>query len=415
MKYILTVFFAFLALVASAQRITIDLPHFAGKEYVWFVCVGDQLDTIARGTLDGKGQTVLTIPPAYKGWQGMSHCLLTEGGGLELILNGEGDFIAGCAVAAPTLEDIYYVGSPENSFLLRRYTEQQRLLNKVSAITATMREYTPQEPLYETLSKEKEVLEKRFAALQRETAASPLYAAQVRQMNDYYNGIGSRLDVTEEEFIEEQRRYVREVLDFGALWNSGLWKFLFATWMSIEAKLGDEVLLADGKAILTRIKDEDIYKTVLKKMTMLFHQYSKEGLLVQMGVDDLLAPGQKAPKLYLPDNTTIVPVNSLVFFYESSCGNCENELLRLRGHYEILQDKSIRVITVSADTDVATYMKNADAFPWQQKLCDYKGVEGVNFKNYEIIGTPMAFLIDKSGIIAGRYAQMSELIEEVNN
>jgi hypothetical protein len=305
-------------------------------------------------------------------------------------------------VAEPALNDIHYIGSPENAFLLEQYIQQQRLMNKASAISAAVWEYTPQESLYEALFNEKQALEKRFAELQNTIAKSPLYAARVRQMSDYCGGIGSRLDLTENEFREEQRHYVRDVLDFEQLWNSGLWKMLFANWIGIEATLGDEMLLEDSKAILARLQDEDIRGTVLKKMVLLFHQYGKEGLVTQLGIEDLLAPGHKAPKLYLPDNTYIIPFNSVVIFYESDCNNCENELIQLRGNYPIFQERNIRIISVSADTEDAAYRKNADLFPWQQKICDFKGFEGVNFKNYAIMATPMIFMIDKEGNMKGR-------------
>ena len=413
MKYVITSFLVLWVAAVSAQRITIDLPHFAGKEYVWFLCNGDGQDTLSRGKLDAKGRTVLTVPAAYKGWKGMSNCLLTEGGGLDIILNGEGDFTAGCAVAAPTMNDIYYINSPENTFLIQQYIKQQKLMSKVEGISSAVWAYTPDEPLYKTLSEEKERLETAFAALQKETAESPLYAARLRQMQDYCSGIGSRLNMTETEFKEEQRRYVREALDFKYLWYSGMWKTLFANWMGLEATFGDEALMEDVSGIMSRYtKQEEIYDICLKKIVMMFHQYGKEGLLAQIGIDDVFAPGHQAPKIYLSDNTALVPLNSLVFFYESDCNNCQNELLQLRGNYSLLQEKNIRVISVSADTDEVVYRTNADLFPWQQKICDYKGFSGVNFKNYGIIGTPMIFLIDRTGTISGRYAQIHEVMND---
>jgi len=411
MKHLLINLFILLALPAAAQKITIDLPHFAGKEYVWLLFNGDKTDTIARGALDANGQTVLTVPPAYGNRRGISNCLLTGGGGLEIILNGGNDFTAGCAVAQPTINDIYYTGSEENAFLLEQYKRQQGLLNKASIITAAMQAYTPRDKLYKPLSNEKKSLEKQFAGLQRQTAGSPLYAARVRQMSDFCNGVGSRLDLTEKEMIEEQRRYVRDSLDFGQLWNSGLWKALFSRWMSLETGQGDSILTADGKAILAREQDINMFANLSKKMVSLFNQYGKEGLLAQLfNTEDILSPGHPAPKLFLPDGTSIAPLNSLVIFFESDCGNCQNELLQLRGNYPVLQGKNIQVISVAADIDEASYKKVADTFPWQQKICDYKGFEGVNFRNYAVVGTPTIYVIDGNGTITGRYARLADFI-----
>ena len=416
-KYFLTSLFALCtAVFSSAQKITIELPPFAGKEYVWFMCDGEKRDTVARGVLDTKGQAVLTVPPAYENWQGMSNCLLAEGGGLEIILNGEKDFTAACAVSEPTINDIYYPGSKENGFLLGQYKRQLNLLNKAGAIASAMREYMPEEPFRKVLTKEKKVLEKRFAELQKQTGESPLYAARLRQISDFCNGIGSRLDLTEKEFNEEQRRYVREVLDFGQLWNSGLWRPFFARWIDFETALGDSILVVDSKAILARVQSGDMREALLRKMILLFNQYGKENLLTQVEPGralSLLLPGDQAPKLYLSDSSYIVPLNSLVIFYESDCGSCENELLQLRGNYPLFREKNIRVISVSADRDDEIYRKNADTFPWQQKLCDYKGFEGVNFRNYAVVGTPTIYVIDDKGTITGRYAQLADCLDKI--
>ena len=412
MKQFFTNLFMLLALPAAAQKITINLPHFADKEYVWVTFNGEKADTIARGALDAKGQTVLTVPPAYENRPRMSNCLLTGGGGMEIILNGGNDFTGGCNVAQPTINDIYYTSSEENTFLLEQYKRQGGLLNKASIIAAAMQAYTPRDKFYKALSNEKKTIEKQFAGLQRQTAESPLYAARVRQMSDFCTGIGSRLDLTEKEMIEEQRRYVRETLDFGQLWNSGLWKALFSRWMSLETGQSDSILTADSKAILAREQDKDMFANLSKKMVTLFNQYGKEGLLAELfNTEDMLSPGHQAPKLYLPDSTSITPLNSLVIFYESDCGNCQNELLQLSGNYPVLQERNIRVISVAADMDEASFKKAADSFPWQQKLCDYKGFEGVNFRNYAVVGTPTIYVIDGNGTITGRYARLADYLK----
>jgi len=400
------------ALASPAQNITIDLSHFAGKEYVWIISNGEKLDTIAQGALDTNGKTVLTVPPAYNNWRGMSSFLLASGGGLELILNGEGDFTVGCAVETPTINDIYYTNSKENSFLLEQNKQQQGLLNKAGVIAAAMQAYTPKDQIYKTLLKEKKVLEKNYAGLQQQIAASPLLAAQIKQMENFCNGMGSRLDLTQKEMMDEARQYVREVVDFNQLWNSGMWKPFLSQWMNLEmAQKNDSILLADSHAILTREQNSDIRQTLVKKMTLLFNQYGKENLLTQLGMNDLLAPGNQAPLLFLPDSTVMMPTSSLVIFFESDCGNCVNELTQLKGNYSVLQERKIRVISVAADTDEEGYKQFAATFPWKQKICDFKGFEGVNFKNYAVVGTPTIFVIDDNGIITGRYARLADYLK----
>ena len=410
--FFLTLFFAIIATAAPAQRITIDLPYFAGKSYEWIASEGEKIDTLAGGALDAAGKAVLTVPQEYEGRPVMSNFILTDGGGLDIILNGEGDFTAGSEAEHPDENDIYYAGSKENSFYLEYYQLQPVLLNKAGVMTAAANAYKPGEPLHQVFADEKTALENRFEDFQRQSAESPLYAGRIRQISDYINGIDSRIGLTPEESMAEQRRYVREVLDFSDLWNSGMWKTLLTRWMSVEAAQGDSALLADARTIFSRVKDGEIKAGLSKRFITLFHQYGKEALLMQLsGKEDFLSPGHEAPKLYLPDGTHIVPFNSLVIFFESGCNNCENELLRLRGNYSILQDKNIRVISVSADADEQVYKKTAAVFPWQLKLCDYKGFDGINFKNFAVYGTPTIYVIDGKGVITGRYAQLEEFLD----
>jgi len=399
------------ALASPAQKITIDLPHFAGKEYSWILSNGEKLDTIARGALDTNGQAVLTVPPAYSNWWGMSSFLLTSGGGLELILNGEGDFTAGCAVETPTINDIYYTNSKENSFLLEQNKQQQKLLNKVGVIASAMQTYTSKDKLYKSLLEEKKALEKEYARQQQQIAASPLLAARIRQMWNFCNGIGSRLNLTEKETMDESRQYARDVLDFSQLWTSGMWKPFFSQWMNLEmAQKSDSILTADSYAILARESNGDVHGALTKKMVLLFNQYGKENLLLPLGIEDLLLAGSQAPILILPDSTVMMPTNSLVIFYEGDCGNCVNELTQLKDNYPVLQERKIRVISISADTDEAFYKQIADTFPWEQKLCDFKGFAGVNFKNYAVVGAPTIFVIDGNGKITGRYAHLADYL-----
>ncbi len=134
-----------------------------------------------------------------------------------------------------------------------------------------------------------------------------------------------------------------------------------------------------------------------------------------------LQPGQPAPNLvgaeyFLPKNETgtraqniapqQAPQRRLIIFYESGCNNCENEMRQLIGNYSILQERGYDVISISADNDQTVYECHSRDFPWPEKLCDFKGFEGENFKNYGVIGTPTIYVIDEKGIIKGKYARL---------
>ena len=136
----------------------------------------------------------------------------------------------------------------------------------------------------------------------------------------------------------------------------------------------------------------------------------KDSLNLQLGKEDLLT-GHSAPTLRF-GSATITPVNSLVIFYDSGCSSCENELLtQLQAKYAVLQGQGLRVITIAGDTDEAAYLKSAAPLPWQDKYCDYKGFSSENFVNYQIFGTPTTFVVDKDGIITGRYVLLKDALD----
>lgn len=77
--------------------------------------------------------------------------------------------------------------------------------------------------------------------------------------------------------------------------------------------------------------------------------------------------GMKAPDLVITrhvgkiedqnDNNTVVATEkldakySLLVFYKSGCGPCEETMQGLQGNYKDLSAKDIRIITISSDTD----------------------------------------------------------------
>jgi hypothetical protein len=394
-------------------KVWINLPHFANKPYVFYLMQGDSQDTIRRGALDKDGKTVLTIPEQYKTFVGMSKWMIVGEGGLEIILNHENEFTVSCTEALPDINNIYYIGTAENIFLFEQYKKQGKILDRAGAIERSSQLYdSPEESLYQPLKTERSRLYKQFADLQSETARSPLYSARVREMSNFLIGLGSRLDMTEDEVIREHREFVLSKINFRQLYNSGLWNDVLDRWTGMETGLGDSLLVADSRTMLARCTDQELHPKLVNKLIVLYNKYGKENLLSQLGVENLIAPGHYAPKLRLK-SAYITPVESLVIFYESGCSNCENELIQLRANYRILQERGLRVISVAADPNEEIYRNNAALFPWPDTYCDYKGFSGENFTNYQVVGTPTIFVVDKAGMITGRYAQLAEYLDEV--
>jgi len=349
-------------------KVHINLPHFAGKPYVFYLMQGDRQDTIQSGALDEEGKTVLMLPDRYKTFVGMSKFMIVREGGLEIVLNREPEFTISCTEAQPNINNIHYIGTPENSFLFEQYQKQGKILEKAGAVEGTLQLYnSPQDSLYRLLKVEQNRLQNQYERLQKETAQSPLYVARIREMGDFLRGLGSRLNRTEKEMQQEQREFILSKVDFRQLYSSGLWNEVLSQWVGMTTGLGDSTLLADSRTALNRCTDKDLHGKLLGKLVLYYNKYGKENLLSQLGVDDSLTSGHLAPKLHL-DSITLTPLNSLVIFYETGCGSCEKELMQLRANYPVLQARGIRVISISADIDKETFRKSADLFPWTDKF-----------------------------------------------
>jgi len=102
---------------------------------------------------------------------------------------------------------------------------------------------------------------------------------------------------------------------------------------------------------------------------------------------------------------------AVLFFFESDCYHCRRELDDVIRNYNEIRAKGYRVISIAADVDRESYENTSVAFIWDRadSLCDFKGFDGENFRNYGVIGTPTIFVVDKDGVIMGRYARVMEM------
>lgn len=101
---------------------------------------------------------------------------------------------------------------------------------------------------------------------------------------------------------------------------------------------------------------------------------------------------------------------TLLIFYQSGCGPCEDLMQQLPGNYELLKKRGFRIITISADESEQVFKNTSNSYPWADKYCDYKGNKGVNFKNYAVLGTPTIYVIDKTGKIEAKLATMQDIL-----
>ncbi|MEY8686077.1 peroxiredoxin family protein [Bacteroides sp. AN502(2024)] len=117
--------------------------------------------------------------------------------------------------------------------------------------------------------------------------------------------------------------------------------------------------------------------------------------------------GKKAPRLSRTDPSVPGGVTLLVF-YRTDCETCESVLRDLRGFYPTLQERNVRIVSISCDKDQSVFSSRAAAFPWATKWHDSRGFYSPDFEAYGVTVTPTLVLVNPDGRVAGSYGTLKE-------
>jgi thiol-disulfide isomerase/thioredoxin len=387
----------------------------------------------------------LSIPKEYAGYKGMAQWYLTHsktGGGLDLILNNE-NFSVTCLDSVPTSESIVYKGTTENTFGKTNYLQQQKLFEKHDAMLAAIRAYPKDNKLYKIFNKEYNSIKDQYAVYVKNLAASSLYAAKFRQIVNLTLGIGTIITLDEKEKANNINDFIVNELDFATLYTSNHWGGVINNWMQLQITVikEDSKLVQNTKTILNRLPSHAIYTDFVINLTKELTKAGKDKVLADLfmdiknsnrllnfkGVLDIYQQDltEKAPDLIISSpldkagKRNTIGLNTagfhskytLVLFYKSGCGPCEETLAGLKTNYKDLVAKGFRILSISADTDETVFKDTSSQQPWTDKYCDFAGTDGVNFKNYAVIGTPTMYVLDSNGIIETRVATVKELLD----
>lgn len=427
--FILTALYAF---TLSGQEIILYFPHFAGQEYDFYLFEGNKNDTIQSGIIPEDGRLTINA----RSYTGMGRWLLRSGGGLDFVVNKE-NFSVSCIEATPNQDNIIYKGSEENDFLLENFFSQQVIFQKLDAIHAGIEAYAkePDNPVYSLLFSELEKQEKAFMGLTEATTASPLYAARFRRISSFLNGwpMYTLNHYKLDEQLKDHRRFVENELSMDILFTSGFWREVIA--QCLELYKDEDIFMQTMITKLEQTGLQTAYTQLAEELINICERYGWEkqeeqliyflnnnariskptGKLKQVMTLSKLTKGSAAPKLASSKGVLDKFSATILVFYETGCGNCDSEMQELKKHYKQLKEMNCRIVSISSDTDERIFRNTSEQFPWKEKYCDLLGFDGEDFKNYGVIGTPTIFIIDRDGIILGRYARIKFAIEHLNS
>ncbi len=428
-----------LCAATHAQTIQLEFPAFAGKTYELVLFQGDKTIKAIEDTIPADGKVVLEVPKQYAPYTGMCRWLITgtaKGGGLDMVIPGHG-FKVTCLSAKPSNDNIIFEGYDALHELNRLHALQQGIIQKFETMSKAAKLYDAKHPLYASFQKEKEAQRLAYAQFQQDLKKNPNYNARMLPIFNLVSGTPPQLTDDYEQRAKLVNQYITDELNFDHLYTSGHWTGIIQSWVQMHAQMYQDKagFVKAFNTVSSRITEPVRYTDFVGKVTYSLNQLGKddfvegitptvvnsgkitsyEGKTMQVYVTALV--GSKAPDIVLPDGKVLKShelaadktEQTLLVFFASDCGHCEEMIQTLKAQYKALQDRHIRIIALAADTDEALFNKAKSSFPWADTYCDLKGMSGVNFKTYAVPGTPTLVLINKSGVISKKTSSLTDI------
>lgn len=418
----------FQLLSVQAQQVEFSFPQANTLNVYYFQ--GNRTDSL-HVDLDKNGYASQPLPEGYKG---LIRLDFAKQGLIECIA-GEPSFSISCNDYYMGRDNIKITGSKENDFLYDMFSRKTAMRQRLVWLQQGLSLYGQDEEINSILIEKKEKEGNELLLLGKEIESSSLYASSLLQIIDFSNELIAAVETGNSTDMEYLRGFLQNRMNWTVLYTSGdFWKltlqYFFAlsagqnlpqpekehvfanTFMPVLQQQEEPVRSALFLDLITNcerfgfdfVKDTLVSFIAANNIPIQTNSEKMRQLLVSANV----RPGKKAPDIEgitMLDNQQPI----LLVFYESGCDNCIKELEEVVKYYSVLQNKGMRVITVSADVDDEIFRYFSESMPWNDKLCDFAGFNGTNFMRYGIIGTPVFYLINKDGIIINRSAKFLDL------
>ena len=420
----------------TAQEVKLSAPSLSGSESKLYYFAGAEVDSLTS-TVDASGKALFRIPGGN--YRGMVTLVVPGSGGIELVV-AEPSVQVECKALTLNIETVNFPNSAENLFIKHIFTTQSRYLQQQAWLQAGSQLLDAESTLLPAIETELKKVKDSMVTLDNEVATSSLYAANYFRLSEYMNRLfeaEQKQDSASALLISQE---MEESLDITSLYTSGrLWENVLNFYISLFNHTSGEDKQQQYAASVLRTSQrlsapffEAYISGCIAETERFGWNQAQDSILSKLlashpGFTTSLSPLQRAIGSYLTRSNKSMPAiaglsktdhaytKTLIAFYDSDCSSCINEIFRLITIYPQLQEKDIRVVSIAADMDEKRYEEGIRNFPWQDKLCDFKGFSGTNFSNYNVIGTPSFFLLDSDHQLLGQFYSVNDLEEAMKD
>ena len=454
---VLLAIFAVVIAPVFSQHIELDFPKLGGDTAWIYFFTGSRVDSLNVVLVPSspplpppKGRNALPHKVSVgipQGYRGIAYLYIPEKGGGEFILAEENVRIR-CDEEQFHGGMLEFPNSEENAFLRWSFLQRnnlmqhqewlqtgEMLMNEAESAEAENSYGLTVSRFYALFNDMVKANELAINQLDSIVKNSTLYSARFMELIQYmqrlYAAVQS-LDTAQQRILKDE---MENTLDINALYHSGnLWTDVHSYYPGLfYGADGDSVQTAYAHSILRAMRrlEEPVLTAFLSTALTACERTNRQKAQEVMLTDFIMAyptlpisdtkvkrmlgalslnKGAQAPPISGLETPLSQP--AIVIFFDSDCDHCHDEIDWLTEHYKELTGKGYRIISIAADIRENNYRNYAVTMPWDNadRLCDFKGTDGENFKNYGVIGTPTIFVIDDNNTIMGKYAQAREVL-----
>ena len=217
------------------------------------------------------------------------------------------------------------------------------------------------------------------------------------------------------------------ILYYTKFWSWGINGFLMLT-PSQEAFAKDMITLLD------KTTNSIVYQALVEDLITITNQYGMDdafALIIKHVMDSgriqypqgVVFDAFQSMKVYKGsrvepfanlEKLSFVPFSTLLVFNSVDCEHCAIEIKKLEELNSLLEEKRIRIITITSASDKEEFLKEVTPFPWKDKIMDNTDYNKSFFRSFGIIGTPTLFLIDSDNIVQGKYSTIDALLRDID-